>query len=368
MQLLLKIQKLFMLLWGRVMGVIKYLIGDFVQTAMYHNNTRVDEIICNEKSIWRDFKDKTMYVTTGAATVDDSSVTLTDTTGNTYYVYIPASTDYFEVDLTGVTKISFLDQINIEYVSVYETEGTLTDCEGMFSRCSDLIGVDLTYMETANITKISGMFNGAAKLEYVNFPNSSFPKVTTSSSMFNGCTSLASINNFDFRPEAVTDISAMFKDCPNLTYIDLSMSDLSKVTYCSYVFMNSTSIEYIELAGTGLGFGFTSPCSHLFLNCSSLKSIDLAGTDLGNSSDSQQMFKDCASLESVYGGQLVIRGVAAELFRNCSNLTHIEYLDLSNCTTTAVAFAGCTSLVCPSPSQYGDPNSPNTIVYDCSGA
>ena len=134
----------------------------------------------------------------------------------------------------------------------------VSDMEGFFGNCPNLISLDLSNFDasnvstmriifnkckrlkeikgldklnTSNINDMEGMFQDCAELESLDLSNVDTSNVTNMAFLFNNCNNLKEIKGLNnFITNKVTDIQSMFQSCFKLEYIDLSNFDTSNVT------------------------------------------------------------------------------------------------------------------------------------------
>ena len=97
----------------------------------------------------------------------------------------------------------------------------LKSMNNFFSKCEDLIEVNLMNLTSEKLRSTVNMFNGCEKLSNVNFTNFDASSLNNISNMFNGCSSLNSIDLVGFYNNELEDISGLFANCTNLTIINL---------------------------------------------------------------------------------------------------------------------------------------------------
>ena len=160
--------------------------------------------------------------------------------------------DFGNYTLEGVTDLSYIFDActNLKDVTFSKDTSTLslTNVEGMFSRCESLTNIDLSPMQFNNVENAKNVFYGAKKL-------------TT----FKG----------DFNLKKCKYISGFFEGCESLTEVDLSKFKTSELLEdASSLFKDCTALKSLNL--TGFVFGPNCEVKGMFSGCSALKEIDLS--------------------------------------------------------------------------------------------
>ena len=91
----------------------------------------------------------------------------------------------------------------------------------MFQQFNELVYIDLSNFNTANVTNMSYMFNHCHKLKEIK-----------------------GINKFN--TNKVTDISGMFQQCNELEYLDLTNFDISNVNKMNHMFNECHKLKEIK--------------------------------------------------------------------------------------------------------------------------
>ena len=99
----------------------------------------------------------------------------------------------------------------------------ITNCNGLFDDCSNIISLDFTNFDTSNVTDMSFMFSECYKLKEIKGINKFITnKVTDMKVMFEQCEELEYLNLTNFNTSNVTDMSFMFNICNKLKYLNIS--------------------------------------------------------------------------------------------------------------------------------------------------
>ena len=124
----------------------------------------------------------------------------------------PTCTNYWFVEMTGLTSISGMKNLNTSEV---------TSMAGMFAFCSVLTNLDLSSFDTQNVTSMTNMFYGCSSLTSLDLSNFNTKNVKYKNGMFKGCSSLTSIDI----PNAFANIdNDMFEVCSNLASVTIPNS------------------------------------------------------------------------------------------------------------------------------------------------
>ena len=147
----------------------------------------------------------------------------------TYYATSDTTSCIFgyksEYSTSGYTMLGYLDDENL--IEIWQ-DGTnimfLSDadmyapssCRAMFYAYHDLLQIDLSNFNTANVTDMGSMFTGCSVLTTLDLSNFSTANVTTMYMMFNSCSSLTTIYGGDWIKNASLNSSRMFIACTSL--------------------------------------------------------------------------------------------------------------------------------------------------------
>ena len=120
-------------------------------------------------------------------------------------------------NINNMIYIAFLSNINTE---------ELMNMSDMFSGCSSLTSIDLSYFNTKSVVLMSSLFNGCSSLETVDISSFNTENVITMESMFNGCSSLTSIDISNFNTQSLQNVAFMFYNCKNIKYLNIVSLDV----------------------------------------------------------------------------------------------------------------------------------------------
>ena len=144
-----------------------------------------------------------------------------------------------------------------------------TDFSNMFQDCLELTSVDLSNYNFCNVKTLNSMFSGCKNLQFfnlpknlsincINFENADFTE------MFSGCSSLTSIDLSYITVNGINNINNMFLDCSNIESIILKGNLL---------FENVENNKCINIAGTLICLDNIK--IEIFPKINSLKIVDL---------------------------------------------------------------------------------------------
>ena len=124
-----------------------------------------------------------------------------------------------------------------------------SNCRSMFYAYHDLLQIDLSNFNTANVTDMGYMFHNCDALTTLDLSNFNTANVTDMGSMFAGCSVLTTLDLSNFSTANVTTMYMMFNSCSSLTTIyggdwikNVSLNSSQMFTACtSLVGGNGTS-------------------------------------------------------------------------------------------------------------------------------
>ena len=90
----------------------------------------------------------------------------------------------------------------------------------VFSRCENLLNLDLSSFNTNNVTTMANMLSQCSKLESVNMNSFNTSNVTKMNSMFQSCTQLSSLDLSNFDYGKIINISYFLSGCYSLTNLN----------------------------------------------------------------------------------------------------------------------------------------------------
>ena len=245
---------------------------------------------------------------------------------------------------------SEIDLINSEnqIELIFEVEST--NCSTMFSGCSNITEIDLSYFKSSKVIDIQYMFDGCTKLKNIKFGNFQTSGLKNLNYVFRNCISLETLDLSGFDTSKVTHFHHMFYGCKSLKYLDLSTFDTSSLSCIHNMFNGCTSITSINLSSFD-----TSKATlmyYAFYNCKNLISLDLSSFKINSSPEMKYMFTGCEKLEFVN----------LEL-ANISKVSNKEFM-ITNTSKNIVFCVNETNT--PILNELMKPNNCSTRTYDCS--
>ena len=113
----------------------------------------------------------------------------------------------------------YLDQID-NYIELI-WNNCITDCQFMFSGCSDIYEINLANFDTSKVIHMNRMFQDCSSLTSLNLSNFDTSKVIWMNHIFSGCSSLTSLDLSSFNTSITQSMHFMFENCINLEYINM---------------------------------------------------------------------------------------------------------------------------------------------------
>lgn len=90
---------------------------------------------------------------------------------------------------------------------------------GMFERCSELVELDVSNLDTSNTTNMGCMFQDCSNLRTLDLRNFDTRRVTDMDQMFYNCEKLEYVDLSSFDIKNVKSMRSMFKKCKNVTLV-----------------------------------------------------------------------------------------------------------------------------------------------------
>ena len=118
----------------------------------------------------------------------------------------------------------------------------------MFSGCSNLEKLDISYLNTENSKSFESMFLGSSKLKEINVSNFKTKNCESIRYMFERCSSIECIDmlNWDMNKIGMYDIQCLFAYCSNLKSIKMNFDSEKKVKKEKYEYINICFKSYIH--------------------------------------------------------------------------------------------------------------------------
>ena len=145
------------------------------------------------------------------------------------------------------------NKIHLTAAGEYKIEITFEDIgnstKEMFKYCENIISLDLSNFNTANVNYMDFMFNGCSSLISLDLSNFNTANVNDMDSMFYGCSSLISLDLSNFNTAIVENMFYMFYECSNLISLDLSNFNINieNVFFVGNMFSSCGKLEYINI-------------------------------------------------------------------------------------------------------------------------
>ncbi|WP_297152060.1 BspA family leucine-rich repeat surface protein, partial [uncultured Ellagibacter sp.] len=87
---------------------------------------------------------------------------------------------------------------------------------GMFCKCSEVVSIDLSGLDTSEVADMRSMFSDCSSLVSLDLSSLDTSSVTDMSGMFRDCSKLASLGLSSFDTSSVTSMYCMFEGCSSL--------------------------------------------------------------------------------------------------------------------------------------------------------
>ena len=211
--------------------------------------------------------------------------------------------DYY----SDVDVLAWLDGTTIKFYAEGYTDSNRkiplnVNINWLFSQCTSLQEIDMTYFDTSEVENMHGMFSNCENLETLTLPNNfDTSNVTDMSHMFNTCKKLTSLNLTSFNTSNVQNMRGMFGGCEELQTLTLSNSfNTSNVTDMSYMFQTCKKITSLNL--TSFNTLNVTDMQGMFSGCELLTTIITGnGFITSNVTSSENMFLLCTSLTGSAG-------------------------------------------------------------------
>lgn len=274
---------------------------------------------------------------------------------NTFEGARPTSTSLWFMEMTGLTSISGMENLNTSEV---------TEMFGMFAYCSALRTLDLSHFNTEKVTTMNALFFGCEAMESLDLSSFDTKNVTNMGSMFSGCKALTSLSLTNFDTRSVTSMGSMFSGCKALTSLSLSNFDTRNVKYMSFMFNSCSSLTRLDLSS--FNTQNVTSMNYMFYGCSSLSSLDLSSFNTQNVTSMNHMFYGCSSLTSLDLSSFNTKNVnnMNGMFSGCSSLTSIDIPNTLEKIDNEI-LKGCSSLASVTiPNSVGSIE--NAAFADCS--
>ncbi|WEV72568.1 BspA family leucine-rich repeat surface protein [Bifidobacterium sp. ESL0790] len=247
----------------------------------------------------------------------------------------------------GMTALSSVSAPNLD-------TSHITNMQGLFDNCSNLLSVDLTGWKTGNVTTMLDMFYGTA-LNELDMNGWDISKVTDTREMFLNCNSLKKLKmtNWTISQASAALMAAAIKMAPAATNVDLSHLNGGNTTSLNGLFQQSNASTTItEYDLTGWNLPHIADLGAMFYNNRIVTTIKMDHWTLSDTPTSMgYMFGSCTNLEKVTADSLDTSHVTnmGYMFDNCQKLgmTHMPLLsnwDTKRVTDMSYMFSSCSSI------------------------
>ena len=173
----------------------------------------------------------------------------------------------------------------------------LNDSSYLFSRCSDIVEINLAYFDTTQVADIGGMFYSCSSLTSITFDNFDTSKVTDMNALFYECSSLTSINLSNFNTSNAKRMQDMFHGCILIKSLDFSNFNTTSLQDMKRMFFNCTSLTLLDLSNFE-----TSQVNTMFATfygCKSLSSLNLSNFNTSKLEEMGYFLASCTNLEYI---------------------------------------------------------------------
>ena len=117
----------------------------------------------------------------------------------------------------------------------------------MFGKCSDLVAINLTNINSPSIASMIYTFPDCTNLETVDLTSFSSHYIKKMDFLFSGCTNLVNIKGFEnLDTSSLKKTAGMFLDCQNLISVNLSSLYLDNISESNGMFINNPSLELLD--------------------------------------------------------------------------------------------------------------------------
>jgi len=201
-------------------------------------------------------------------------------------------------------------------------------------------------LNTSNVTDMGWMFSGCSSLLYLDVSYFNTGNVRSMREMFNECSSLTSLDVSGFDTRNVEDMTAMFRMCEGLETIDVTGFNTSKVKYMGWMFCGCSALKSVDVSN--FDTGNVEIMTSMFWYCYNLKSIDVSHFNTSKVTDMGGMFFVCDQLQSLDVSNFDTYNVEnmAYMFYYCEALTFLDlsHFETSNVKDMSYMFIGCINL------------------------
>ena len=128
---------------------------------------------------------------------------------------------------------------------------SLNSLDFLFERCTDLIKVDLTNLNSPSITSMIYTFTDCSNLETADLTSFNSSRVEKMEFLFGGCTHLVNLKGFEnLNTSSLKKTAGMFIGCHNLQKVNLSSFQLDNISEQNGMFIDNPSLETLDIGNT----------------------------------------------------------------------------------------------------------------------
>ena len=162
------------------------------------------------------------------------------------FEYFPSRVFINNEEKEGHQKIYNLEEGLNTVTLIFEDE--INSCANMFYNVEDLIEIDLSKFNSANVRSLENMFYGCKNLKYIDISNFDTSQVNTMASMFSGCSSLKYLDISNFVTSSGNDMQEMFEELKTISHENpFTQEDVSSAMECYSKDYYNFTIDDIEL-------------------------------------------------------------------------------------------------------------------------
>jgi len=173
------------------------------------------------------------------------------------------------------------------YYWIFKTEGIHTikiifrkklfDCSRLFSRCREIIEIDLSNFDCSQVTSCKTMFDCCTSLKKLNLGTLDFSLSKNFQHMFCDCKNLEELDVSHFNTKNSISFEGMFAGCRKLKKIDVSRFNSSKCKTIGNMFGDCQNISEINMINWDMSsLDKRNSIGYLFYYCRNLKMIKMS--------------------------------------------------------------------------------------------
>ena len=212
---------------------------------------------------------------------------------NDFYYLLPSKIIVNDISNDTCGKKCFLDKEEMNNVTIIFNR-QIESCENMFNNLSDVLEIDLSYLDFSKVTNMDSMFNECSNLKKINFGRINTSLVSNMRQLFHKCVQLTSIDLSYFDTSSVTNMDSIFRCCQSLSKIDVSNFNTKKVKDMTDFFAKCNNLESIDVSN--FDTSLVTKMQGMFFYCKKLKYLDLSNFNTSSALNVVGMFQGCESL------------------------------------------------------------------------